>query len=315
MRAAVLESFGAPFVIKDVEERPGQGEVVVNIKASGICGRDLVIWRGGFRGLRPPLILGHEIFGELDGRSVGVFGAISCGRCRYCVSGKENLCESLIFLGEGRPGGYAERVSVPPENVFSLPDSDYVKYAAATCPLATAIHAATVAGAKRGETALVTGAGGGVGIHSIQYFRKLGLKVVSVTSEGKKDVVSRYSDEVITDARFSDHVKDVDVVFEMVGASTINESLRSLSKEGRLVLIGNVEGRSLELIRPALSIMKEHRIIGSAAFTRREYLRAVELIHTGEITPHYKTYRLDEVNEAYRDLLSSRVIGRAVLLP
>ncbi|MGC9145661.1 MAG: zinc-binding dehydrogenase [Nitrososphaeria archaeon] len=149
----------------------------------------------------------------------------------------------------------------------------------------------------------------------MQYFKKLGLKVYSVTSENKKDVVSKYSDDVLTDKNFSEHIKDVDVVFEIVGASTINESLNSLKKEGRLILIGNVEGKNLELMRPALSIMREHRIIGSAAFTKKEYLEAVDLIHRDEIKPYYRTYPLDEVNRAYMDIMQGKVTGRAVLLP
>ena len=315
LKAAVLENFGEPFVIKRLEIRQNINEVLINVRASGICGRDLVIWKGGFRNLKPPLILGHEIFGKLNGSNVGVFGAVTCGKCRYCLSGKENLCESLTFMGEGRFGGYADMVSAPKENVFLLPDSNYEKYAAAACPLATAIHAAKVAEAKSGESAIVTGAGGGVGIHSIQYFKKLGLKVYSVTSENKKDAVSKYSDDVLTDKNFSEHIKDVDVVFEIVGASTINESLKSLKKEGRLILIGNVEGKNLELMRPALSIMREHRIIGSAAFTKKEYLEAVDLIHKDEIKPYYRTYPLDEVNRAYKDIMHGKVTGRAVLLP
>jgi len=315
LKAALIENFGEPLKIKEVQVKTDQNEVIVNVKASGICGRDLVVWKGGFKNLKLPLIPGHEIFGELNGTSVGVFGAITCGKCKYCLSGKENLCESLTFLGEGKFGGYAEKVSVPKENIFPLPDSNYEKYAAAACPLATAIHAAKVAEVKKGESVLVTGAGGGVGIHTIQYFKKIGLKVFSVTSESKKEIVSKYSDAVITEKEFSKYIKDVDAVFEIVGANTINESLKILKKEGRLVLIGNVDGKNIELIRPALSIMREHKIIGSAAFTKKEYLESVDLIHRGDVKPYYRTYPLDDVNKAYQDIIQGKITGRGVLLP
>ncbi|BBE42131.1 Alcohol dehydrogenase [Conexivisphaera calida] len=311
----MIEEFGRDLRMEDVEMEPGPGEVPVEVRASGICGRDLVVWRGGFRNLRPPLIPGHEVFGELDGRPVGVFGAITCGTCRYCRSGKENLCESLTFLGEGRPGGYAEVVDVPLGNVFDLPDSDYPRYAAAACPLATAIHSSRIAGIREGERVLVTGAGGGVGIHAIQYLRAIGAKVISATSEGKVDVVSRYSDQVVTGREFSRDVREVDAVLEIVGSDTVNESLRSLRREGRLVLVGNVGGRSIELVRPAMSIMREHAILGSAAFTKSEYLEAVRMIHEGMIEPHYRTYPLEGVNDAYRDVAGGRIVGRAVLVP
>ena len=313
--AAVLREFNKPFSIEEFDiGEPGPGDVVVRVKASGICGRDLVIWRGGFRNLKPPLILGHEIFGEVNGRAVGVFGAITDGTCQYCRAGKENLCVNLQFFGEGRPGGYAEAVIAPASNVFELPDSDFVKYAAAVCPLATAIHASKLGGVGPGVRVLVTGAGGGVGIHAIQYLRYLGAYIISVTSPYKADFVAKYSDEVITDREFSRKVRDVDVVFEIVGAATINESLRALKREGVLVLIGNTEGEEVRLVRPALIIMREQRIIGSAAYTRREVLEAVQLLHKGVVKPVYRTYAFKDVNRAYEDLINNRVLGRAVLV-
>ncbi len=313
--AAVLKEFNKPFSIEEYDiGEPGPNDAIVRVKAVGICGRDLVIWRGGFKNLRPPLVLGHEVFGEVDGRAVGVFGAITDGTCPYCRAGKENLCVNLQFLGEGRPGGYAEAVIVPSSNVFRLPDSDYVKYAAAICPLATAIHASRLGGIDSGTRVLVTGAGGGVGIHAIQYLKSLGAYVISITSPGKADFVARYSDEVITDREFSRKVRDVDVVLEIVGAATINESLRALKREGVLVLIGNTEGEEIRLIRPALTVMREHRIVGSAAYTRREVLEAVDLLHKSVVKPVYRVYNFRDINRAYDDLVNLRVLGRAVLV-
>jgi len=315
VRAAVLREFKRPFSIEEFDiGEPGSGDVVVKVRASGICGRDLVIWKGGFRNLRPPLILGHEIFGEVDGKAVGVFGAITDGTCPYCRAGKENLCVNLQFFGEGKPGGYAEAVIVPAGNVFELPDSDFVKYAAAVCPLATAIHASKLGNVSPGSRVLVTGAGGGVGIHTIQYLKHLGAHVISITSPQKADFVAKYSDEVITDRDFSRKVRDVDVVLEVVGSVTINESLRALKREGVLVLIGNTEGEEIRLARPALTVMREHRIIGSAAYTRNEVLEAARLLHKGAVTPVFKTYAFNDVNRAYEDLINQRVLGRAVLV-
>ncbi len=313
--AAVLREFNKPFSIEEYDiGEPGPNDAVVRVRAEGICGRDLVIWRGGFRNLKPPLILGHEIFGELNGKAVGIFGAITDGTCSYCRAGKENLCVNLQFFGEGRPGGYAEAVIAPKNNVFELPDSDYVKYAAAVCPLATAIHASKLGNASPGTRVLVTGAGGGVGIHAIQYLKYLGAYVISITSPSKADFVAKYSDEVITDREFSRKVRDVDAVLEIVGAATINESLRALRREGTLVLIGNTEGEEIRLMRPALTVMREHRIIGSAAYTRREVLEAVDLLHRDAVKPVYKVYRFRDVNQAYNDLVNQRILGRAVLV-
>ncbi|WP_069807395.1 alcohol dehydrogenase catalytic domain-containing protein [Vulcanisaeta thermophila] len=316
VKAAVLREFNRPFSIEDFDiGEPGPNDVVVRVRAAGVCGRDLVIWRGGFRNLKPPLVLGHEIFGELNGKPVGVHGAIVDDTCEYCRAGKENLCVNLQFFGENRPGGYAEYVISPRNNVFELPDGEYEKYAASICPVATAIHASKVSGVKDGTRVLVTGAGGGVGVHAIQYLRYLGAYVIAVTSPSKADFVSRYADEVVTEAEFSRKVRNVDVVFEVVGAATINESLRALRREGTLVLIGNTEGEEIRLVRPALTVMREHRIIGSAAYTRRETLEAVNLVHRGVVKPVYVKYSLSDVNKAYEDLINRKVLGRAVLIP
>ncbi|BCS92477.1 Acryloyl-coenzyme A reductase [Metallosphaera sp. J1] len=309
--AAVLERFSEPLVLREAEV--GEG-LSVQVKASGMCGRDLVIWRGGFRNLTPPLILGHEIYGEYEGKPVGVYGVETCGECRYCKAGKENLCENARFLGEARPGGYAEVVAVREQGIFPLPDKEYEKYAAGVCPLATAIHSSRIAGIQRGDTVLVTGAGGGVGIHTIQYLKFLGAKVVSVTSSSKVEVVSKFSDQVITQKDFSRQVKDVDAVIELVGSETVNESLRALKREGTLVLVGNVTGKEISLMRPALTIMREHRIVGSAAYTRAEVREAVRLIHEGMVKPVYRKYHLREVNTAMKDMMEGNVLGRAVLV-
>lgn len=313
-KAAVLDKYNEPLTIKEIEVQPQSGEIAVRVKATGMCGRDIVIWRGGFRNLTPPLVLGHEVYGEIEGKPVGVYGTVVCGKCKYCTSGKENLCLNSQFLGEMRLGGYAEYVIIPNNNIFPLPDKDYSKYAAGVCPLATSIHAAKLSSVEKGKSVLVTGAGGGVGIHMIQYLKYLGAKVVSITSKSKEEIVRRFSDEVLTEKEFSKYVKDVDIVMELVGSETINESLRSLSREGVLVLIGNVTGNEISIKRPALTIMREQRIIGSASYNRKEINEAVKLLHQGVIKPVYKEYSLENVNEAIKDLINGKVLGRAVLL-
>jgi D-arabinose 1-dehydrogenase-like Zn-dependent alcohol dehydrogenase len=313
MKAAVLEEFGKPLSIKNIDIK-GE-DTLIKVKSAGMCGRDLVIWKGGFRNLKLPLILGHEIFGELNGNPVGVFGTVVCGSCRYCKEGKENLCENSVFFGEGRPGGYAEAIYAPNNSIFPLPDKEYEKYAAAVCPLATSIHASNLANVREDTEVLVTGAGGGVGIHMIQYLKTLGAYVISITSEQKKEEVKKFSDEVITEKEFSRLVKGVDVVMELVGSETINESLRSLSRDGTLVLIGNVTGKEISIKRPALTIMRQQRIIGSASYTRKEVLNAVDIIHKGKITPIYKKYELENVNDAMKNLSEGKILGRAVLIP
>jgi len=312
MKAAILEKFSEPFKIADIDIKPSTDEMILDVKACGICGRDLVIWKGGFPNLNLPLILGHEIYGELDGKPMGIYPAITCGNCEYCKAGKENLCSKLGFFGEKRYGGYAEKIAVSSSNLFELPDKEYEKYAACVCPLATTIHATKLVDVDN-KIVLVTGAGGGVGIHAIQYLRTKASKVIAITSKSKEEIVGKFSDEVITEREFSKYAKNVDVIFEMVGSETINESLRALKREGTLILIGNVTGKEISISRPALSIMREHRIIGSAAYTKREIIEAVKIISIKEIKPVYQKFKLEEINEAYKKLMDGKIIGRAIL--
>lgn len=109
--AAVLHEYNKPLSLEYIDLEPGPGEAIINVKASGVCGRDIVIWRGGGFKLNPPLVLGgHEVFGELNDKPVGgVYGAVTCGKCDYCRTGRENLCNELTFLGEGSLGGDTRR--------------------------------------------------------------------------------------------------------------------------------------------------------------------------------------------------------------
>ncbi len=317
VRAAVLREFGAPLSVEDVELRPpGPGWVPVRVRAVGVCGRDLVVWRGGFPGLRPPLILGHEVFGELDGDPVGVYPAVVDEECLRAMdeAGTTTVCRDYRILGEGVPGGYAELVYVPRHLVFELPDDRYADYAAAACGVATALHAARLAGVGAGDRVLVTGASGGVGVHAVQVLVGMGARVYAYTrSPAKARVLERLGAVPVTD--LAGLREKVDVVLEIAGAPTVNESLRLLRPRGTLVLVGNVEGRPLEIRRPALIIMRELRVVGTAAYTPSEYREAVRMVHEGAVRPFYRLYRLEEVNRAYEDVASSRLVGRAVLVP
>lgn len=307
MKAAILYQFNSPFVIGNAEPK-GSG-VKVNVKATGICGRDIVIWKGGFRNLKLPLILGHEIVGYYKGKPVAVYPNLYCGKCEYCRNNKENLCDNALILGEGEiTGGYAEEVIVPESNLIPLPDEDFEKYAAAMDPVATAIHASKLANLERNSKVLVTGAGGGVGIHLVQYLKYLGVEnVYGLSSKGDK--LKELGINVISDVRN----EKFDVVFEVVGSKTINDSLRALKKEGTLVLIGNVEGEAITLLRPALTIMRQQKIVGSASYSKAEYQEAIKLIGEGKIKAIYETFDLDQINEAYSRIINRKVLGRAVL--
>ncbi len=313
IRAAILKEFRKPFSIEEIDIEPKEDEVVVNIKAVGVCGRDLVVWKGGFRNLKPPLILGHEIFGEYEGKPVAVFPAKVGKECLKLSEGKENLCNDYSIIGEKEIGGYSEAITIPKWNLIDLPDMNYEKYAAAACGVATIIHANNLAKLDKGSKVLVTGSNGGVGIHAIQYLSNLYEVYAYVRSEDKAKQLKDLNVIPITSFDFYKNSGKVDAVFEIVGSLTINESMLSLKKEGKLILIGNISGEPINIIRPAFIVMNEISIIGSAAYNKKEYEDAIKTIGEGKIKPFYKSYSLNEINNAYNDIINGKVVGRAVL--
>ncbi|MGC9210054.1 MAG: zinc-binding dehydrogenase [Acidilobus sp.] len=315
-KAAVLKEFRAPFSVEEVELAPTEDEVPVRVLATGVCGRDVVVWLGGFRNLRPPLILGHEVVGVTeDGQMVAVYPGLVSPEC--AASSSENLCPEFAILGEGRPGGYAEYVFVPRWNLIKLPGGPPEAYASAACGVATIIHASRLVGVKRGDRVLVTGATGGVGIHGVQYLvNVVGARVYGLArSQEKAKVLAELGVTPVTDLGFYKSMGKVDFVFEIVGAPTINDSLLSLRPGGTLVLVGNVTGEEITLRRPALVVMRELKITGTAAYTKAEFEEALRLIGEGVVKPFYRVYGLDEINKAYQDILDGKVIGRAVIKP
>lgn len=317
---AVLEEFRKPFVVREFEYQVPEDWVEVEVKAVGVCGRDTVVWKGGFRNLKPPLLLGHEVFGYHDGEPVGVFPALVVSEeCRRRMdTDPAAICgpgEALI-LGENIPGGYADRVYVPKWNLVKLPDEDFPKYAAAVCGVATLMRAARVARIASGDKVLVTGASGGVGIHGVQYLRLLGAEVYGYTrSPERARILREIGVNPVTSLDFYREMGRVDVVLELVGKYTFNDSMRALKPRGRMVLIGNISGEPLELLRPALLVMRELEIHGSAAYSKKEYEAAVRLVGEGVVRAFYEKMPLSQINRAYEIVTSGELVGRMVLEP
>ncbi len=320
VRGAVLEAFRSPFTVREFEYEVPDDWVPVEVRAVGVCGRDVVVWKGGFANLTPPLLLGHEVFGYYEGEPVGVYPAIPVTEeCKRALdedpSAVCNVGEALV-LGEMVPGGYADRVYVPEWNLVPLPDEEFEKYAAAVCGVATMMHASRVARVSAGEKVLVTGATGGVGIHGIQYLSLIGAEVLGYTrSPERARVLRELGITPVTDPGFYRSLGRVDIVMELVGKYTFNSSMRALKPRGRMVLIGNISGEPVPIERPALFVMRELELYGSAAFSKKEYEAAVRIVGSGAVRAFYRPYRLEDVNLAYDTVSKGEIVGRAVLRP
>jgi acryloyl-coenzyme A reductase len=339
MRATVLHAFGDPWNLEPAEvERPspGPGEVLVRVRACGVCGHDLLA-RAGRLGGELPRILGHEIAGEVaelgaevdfarHGERVVLNQRRSCGACRSCSRGRTNLCvRGAGFYGDGPPGGYGEYVLADESNLVALPDAiEFAQAATLPCGVGTGIHALGRLRVSLGERVAVVGAGGGVGLHAVALTRLAGAHVVGVThSPSKADAIEAAGADVVVvnpaegmAAAVREQLGDgdgVDAVIDCVGAPTFAESLRMLRHGGRLAAVGNVDPRSVSL-HLGLVLMKELELLGSAHATPAELRSAVELVACGRLQPALASeLPFGEARRAHELLEAGAVAGRIVL--
>ena len=341
MEAVVLEAFGVPENLRFrqvPDPSPGEGEVLLRVEACGVCFHDVINRRGDLPRTNVPAILGHEAAGEVidvgsgvEGWSVGDRAAtlqrLHCGECRHCDDGRNSLCkEDTRFFGEEIPGGYASYMAAPVAGLGRVPSEvEWPVAATACCTSGTAVHVVRTRGrVQKGETVLITGASGGVGMQAVQLARHDGARVIAVTSSEQKVEGLRQAGaaEVIVskDLAFSRQVRELtgegaQVALEIVGSLTFDQSMRSLAPGGRLIVVGNLETRPVA-VNPGLVILKELEIRGAYATTKDELKQAFELIATGVLRPWVsEVLPLADAWRAHQQLEDRAVTGRLVLTP
>lgn len=339
MRAVVLPAFGGPEVFACEEvARPGPAadQILVKVAACGVCGHDLLNRAGHFPHTRLPAVMGHEIAGTVveagalvtrfrPGDRVAVIQRIPCGLCALCRSGRENLCVSGPgFYGEDISGGYGEFVLASERNATIVPDAIPLKIAAVlSCAIGTGFHALRRAALQLNDTVVITAASGGVGIHAVKLARLLGLRTIAISSSERKVERLRAAgaSEVIVapDMAFHRQVRDLtagegaDAVIEIAGKPSFNSSVRSLRAGGRMVIVGNVDPGSVPL-NPAMAILKELDLIGSAHATLADLKKVIDLVARGEIEPEIAAFvPVAEASRAHRMMEDRSTSGRVVL--
>ncbi len=340
MRALVLHEFEGPLVLEEVPVPvPGPHDVLLRVRACAVDQFDLTIRAGKRANATVPLVLGHEIAGEVaalgssvDGWQVGdrVVSTLylTCGRCRKCLGGRETICEDFQgYVGIETPGGYAEYTTVPAVNLVLLPDSiGFPEGSVLANAVGTPYHAFTER-MRLGPSqhVIITGAGGGVGIHAIQVARAMGAFVMAVDlGQQKLEAALRYGAHVAVDPgeqEFSEVALEwtgglgVDGVLELVGPSTMPQSLKALAKGGRMVIVGSHTGREFPL--DTLTIYaNEWEILGSRNVSKSELRDVVALTADGRVSPVVVTgYGLEDAEELHRQVAAREVIGRAVIEP
>ena len=345
MRAVVVREAGDLDALK-LEDVPvpalRPNDVLIRVEACGVCFHDVVTRNGTLkRGVRMPLIPGHEVSGIVEAvgpaargfrpgdRVATVQRRHICGFCRFCRDGRETSCAEREFLGDmDLNGGYAEFVAVEDDNVAHVPAGVPLDAAAiVACAIGTELNAIRdVAAVQPGDRVLVSGAGGGLGIHGVQIARLCGGHVIAVTTSERKAQIIRDAGahEVIVVPRGEDFSKQViaatggdgvDVVIDNVGSVLFEPTRRSLGMGARWIFIGQLTGDFVRL-NPAQLFMKDITIRSAKSTSRRQLQDALGLVAQGQVRPVITdVLPLEEAARAHRLVEAGDSVGRVLLKP
>lgn len=338
--AMVLEQHGGPEVLiqKTIELPPlGARDVRVRVRAVAMNHMDLWVRRGGpaFK-LQYPHRLGCDIAGEIEevgaavthvapGDRVMVQPGLSCGTCRACLSGHDNLCRSYKLLGENAQGGYSRHVHVPDVNVVKIgPDLGFTEAAAAPLCTLTAWQMVVSKGqVKAGQTVLVHAAGSGVSTVIIQLCKLLGARVIATTTAPDKVARAREvgADEVILTSQ-EDYVAQTkkltsregpDVIFDHLGGELLEKAVTVAARGGRIVTCGATAGFFAKVdLRHVF--FRQVEILGSTMGSKAMLLEALPFLQSGALRPVVdRTMSLWEARAAHELLEGRKVFGKLVL--
>jgi len=306
MQALLLPRYGHLEIIDMPVPVPAAGEILVRVRACGICGSDIHGLDGSTGRRIPPLVMGHEAAGEVAAIGAGVSdlapgdrvtfdSTIFCGRCFFCLRGEVNLCDNREVLGVSpgpyrRHGAFAEFVAVPRRIVYRLPDTLSFERAALIEAVSVAVHGAGLSGVRLGDTAVVVGAGM-IGLLVVQAVHRAGAtRVVAVDVDEARLSLARQlgaTETVLAGAGAVARILELtggrgaDLAIECVGAEApIHTAVSSVRKGGSVVLVGNVSPKIALPLQEVVS--RQIRLQGSCA-SSGEYPLVIDLIATGEI--------------------------------
>ncbi len=307
MKALLLPEYKRLEVVDVPRPEPGADELLVRVRACGICGSDVHGFDGSTGRRIPPVIMGHEASGVVAARGANVTGfaegdrvafdsMISCGACFFCGRGEPNLCDNRQVLGVSctefrRDGAFAEYVVVPKRIAFRLPDELSFEHAAMLEPVSVAVHAVNLTPIRLGDTALVVGAGM-IGLLCIQAMRLAGCGRIFATDiddgrlelarqAGADDVFNTKSCDVQAEILARTGGTGVAAAVEAVGATDpIATAIACVRKGGMVTLVGNVTPRVQVPLQAIVS--RQLRLTGSCA-SANEYPACIELLSRGAI--------------------------------
>ncbi len=339
MKAMVLRDFKSDLVMENINmPKLGPHDVLVKVKACGICRTDVKIKNGlmDSRVIKLPHIMGHEIAGIVEeagenavnvktGQRVVVYFYQTCQSCRHCIEGRENLCGSIKRAGFEYDGGFAEYVKVPENNVVLLENGiSFEEAAVLPCAVATPYHAIKkLSNLQPGETVLIVGVGG-LGVHAIQIAKALGGRVIACDLvENRLEAALKYGADVALNAgsdELAGQIKKItdgygaDICLDLVGSpKSFDWALNATRNGGRYCLVGYAPKQPLTIDSVPYH-QNEWQLIGCRASTKQDLMDVVSLTSRGLIKSVIdEVYPLEDVNIGLANLEQGKILGRGVL--
>jgi len=345
MKALVKVQHGDGFIELKEVPRPhiGPDDVLINVKAVGICGFDITLYHetpAYSKFLNPPVILGHEFSGVIVevGKNVKDFTegdrvtcethAVTCGRCYYCMSGKYNLCPERLGLGYQKDGAFAEFVKVPVIRLHKLPNNISFEEGALSEPCSVCYHALVdIAHIKPGESVVIIGPGP-IGLLSLQIAKIQGARIILVSGteldKERLSLANKLGAEVTVNISEEDPVKKVmeitnrfgcDIVIETSGAALARmQAIDMVRKGGKIVLIGHGAGKAEVNLDPL--VYKEVAMLGSWSHVWEDWENVLKLMATNYINvkPLINKFPLNEWKKAFEAVEMKKVV-KAILIP
>ena len=333
MKAAVVSTFGAPLEILDrAVPEPGPGEVLVRLETCGLCHTDIHAAHGDWP-VKPglPFVPGHEGVGIVEKLGAGVTSRVTgervaipwlgyaCGECRYCIDGRETLCEQQHNSGYSVDGAFAEYAVANARFVVPVPDAvTSMDAAPLTCAGVTTYKALKVAHVVPTERVAVFGIGG-LGHLAVQYARIMGGSVIAVDVEASKlDLARELGAEHLVNAAEVDPVAAIqalggaDVAVVLAASPKVFEqAFSSLARGGRLICVALPAEQEMN-ISIFETVLKGISIIGSIVGTRQDLAEVFALHAAGHTKIVAEGRRLEQVNDAIAEVLSGKVLARLV---
>lgn len=316
--------------VKDIRTENGdipeikEDEVLVEVKAAGICGTDVHIYHGeaGSAEVVPPVVLGHEFSGVVVktgeevkqfrvGDKVTVDPNIYCGKCHYCRNGKKQLCENLHAIGVNQDGGFEEYCAVPEQQAFLLDESVDFDEGAMAEPVACCLHGIENIEIKEGDTVCVIG-GGAIGLIMVQLARLKGASrvVLSEPVEMRRKIGLEVGADAAVDPTKGDlkaqlraavGTDRIDAVIECVGKTVATKQAFEIAGKGASILLFSVPGVDATYPIPLFDVYKKELKIFGSFINPDTHLRAAQLINSGKLSLKpiiTHRYGLNEVAEA-----------------